>query len=98
MSASRTPDAIAPDLAVARAWFGERRLEPRTWSNEPGFVYGEHDHDYHKILFCLAGDIVFHTDDGDLHLRPGDRLDVEPGTRHAATVGANGVTCIEADD
>lgn len=96
MTASRTPDAIAPDPGAALAWFGERRLESRTWSNEPGFVYAEHRHGYHKILFCLAGDIVFHTDDGDIHLRPGDRLDVEPGTRHAATVGSDGVTCIEA--
>jgi len=39
---------------------------------------------------------VFHTDEGDLELRPGDRLDLEPGTRHAATVGPDGVECVEA--
>lgn len=39
---------------------------------------------------------MFHTDDGDLELAAGDRLDVEPGTDHAATVGTDGVRCIEA--
>ncbi|GIU99268.1 MAG: hypothetical protein KatS3mg014_0884 [Actinomycetota bacterium] len=39
---------------------------------------------------------MFHTADGDLELRPGDRLDLDPGTEHAATVGPEGVTCIEA--
>jgi quercetin dioxygenase-like cupin family protein len=48
------------------------------------------------VLFCQEGGIVFHTSDGDLELRPGDRLDIEPGTPHAATVGADGVTCVEA--
>jgi hypothetical protein len=27
---------------------------------------------------------------------PGDRLDLAPGTAHAATVGQGGVTCVEA--
>lgn len=72
-------------------------LEPRSWSNAPGDTYGWHRHGYHKVLYCLSGSIVFHThDDGDLELHPGDRLDVEPGTDHAATVGADGVRCVEA--
>jgi hypothetical protein len=39
---------------------------------------------------------VFHVDGKDVELRPGDRLDVDPATRHAATVGPHGVTCVEA--
>jgi hypothetical protein len=39
---------------------------------------------------------VFHTRAGDLALAPGDRLDIEPGAEHAATVGPEGVTCAEA--
>lgn len=96
MTATRTADVIAPDPESAQRWFDEQGLDARIWSNDPGFRYDDHSHGYHKILFCLAGDIVFHTDDADIHLRPGDRLDVEPGTRHAATVGPEGVTCIEA--
>ncbi len=48
------------------------------------------------MLFCLDGSIVFHTDDGDVELLPGDRLDLEPGTGHAATVGPEGCECVEA--
>jgi quercetin dioxygenase-like cupin family protein len=69
---------------------------PRSWSNRPGDRYGRHDHAYHKVLFCLSGSIVFHTDDGDVELAAGDRLDVDPGTVHAATVGARGCECVEA--
>ena len=71
-------------------------LDPRGWGNGPGDRYGWHDHPYHKTLVCLAGSIVFHTDAGDVELLPGDRLELEPGTRHAATVGPDGVRCVEA--
>jgi hypothetical protein len=39
---------------------------------------------------------VFHTEEGDFELKPGDRLDVEPGTGHSATVGPDGARCMEA--
>lgn len=80
----------------AEAAFRSEGLTPQTWSNQPGFVYGEHQHQYHKVLFCLAGSITFHTPDGDNALTPGDRLDLPPGTPHSATVGQSGVTCMEA--
>lgn len=70
--------------------------QPRWWSNGPGDEYGWHSHDYHKVLYCASGSIVFHTGKGDLALGPGDRLDVPPATDHAATVGPEGVTCVEA--
>jgi quercetin dioxygenase-like cupin family protein len=72
-------------------------LAPRRWGNGPGDRYGWHEHGYHKVLYCLSGSIVFHTrTDGDLELHPGDRLEIEPGTAHAATVGSQGVECVEA--
>jgi quercetin dioxygenase-like cupin family protein len=71
-------------------------LEPREWSNGAGDSYGWHDHPYHKVLYCLEGDIVFHLESGDVDLAAGDRLDLPPGTRHAATVGPRGVHCVEA--
>lgn len=82
--------------ARVEAVFEEEGLDPHTWSNEPGFVYGEHQHDYHKVLFCIDGSIVFHTVDGDTELSPGDRLDLPRDTPHSATVGPSGVTCMEA--
>ena len=81
---------------MARAAFEAEGLSPHSWSNEPGYVYGEHTHDFHKVLFCLKGTIVFHTPRGDVAMAPGDRLDLPPGTVHSATVGPDGVTCIEA--
>ena len=81
--------------ALAEAAFAAEGLQPSTWSNAPGFVYAKHEHPYHKVLFCIAGSIVFHTDDGDVSLEQGQRLDLPPHTRHAATVGPAGVTCME---
>ena len=78
------------------AVFAAEGLTPSSWSNAAGYVYGEHQHPYHKVLFCLHGSITFHTPTGDVHLESGDRLDLPPGTPHSATVGPGGVTCMEA--
>lgn len=86
----------APGRAKLEDWFRSEGLSPRAWANGPGDSYDWHRHDYHKVLFCVSGSIVFHTREGDVELRAGDRLDVEPGTDHAATVGPDGVECIEA--
>jgi mannose-6-phosphate isomerase-like protein (cupin superfamily) len=98
MVATRTPNrrfsTTRDDLEVSLS--EEGLTEPSWWSNAPGDTYGWHDHPYHKVLFCSEGSIVFHTRDGDVELGPGDRLDIGPGTEHAATVGPNGVTCVEA--
>jgi quercetin dioxygenase-like cupin family protein len=96
MAARRSPGARRGELEDLDGWFRASGLNPRRWSNGPGDRYGWHDHPYHKVLVCQQGGIVFHTRDGDLRLEPGDRLDIEPGTEHAATVGSRGVTCVEA--
>ncbi len=86
-----------PTLDELQRWFRDQGLELREWGNSPGDTYDWHSHGYQKVLFCVSGTIVFHTkDEGDIELYPGDRLDVEPGTEHAATVGPDGVQCIEA--
>ncbi len=95
MGARRTPAAAARADALA-ALEADGCSAPRFWANGPDHRYGGHDHGYHKVLFCLAGSIVFHTDEGDVELRAGDRLDLEPGTAHAATVGPRGCECVEA--
>jgi uncharacterized protein YjlB len=95
VGATRTSGTGDRDQALA-AFADEGCESPRSWSNGPGDRYGRHSHDAHKVLFCLEGSIVFHTDDGDLELTAGDRLDLPPGTAHAATVGPSGCACIEA--
>ena len=96
MAATKTPSAVGGRPEALEAFANEGCSSPRPWSNAPGDGYGRHDHGYHKVLFCLEGSITFHLDEGDLTLEPGDRLDLEPGTEHAATVGAAGCSCIEA--
>lgn len=89
-------DGPAPDRETIEERFRDEGLSAHGWGNGPGDRYGSHSHGYDKVLYCVAGGIVFHTDDGDLELGPGDRLDVEAGTDHAATVGPGGVECLEA--
>jgi quercetin dioxygenase-like cupin family protein len=79
-----------------------RRLEGEAaacyaWSNGPGTVYGAHSHSYRKILYCVRGSIRFDlVGSGEsIELEPGSRLELAPGTPHAAVVGPGGVTCLE---
>jgi len=66
------------------------------WGNAPGSTYERHSHSYQKILCCLEGSIIFHTDDAEIRLAAGDRLVLPPGTAHSATVGPEGARCAEA--
>ena len=89
-------EGAPPDRQALEARFRDEGLSPHGWGNAPGDRYGRHAHGYEKVLYCVSGSITFHTDDGDFELGPGDRLDVEPGTDHSATVGPGGVECMEA--
>jgi quercetin dioxygenase-like cupin family protein len=73
-------------------------LRAASWGNGPGDRYGEHAHDYDKVLVASSGSIVFHLPESglDVELRVGERLDLPAHTRHAATVGSAGVSCLEA--
>jgi hypothetical protein len=95
MTATRSAGDASRGDALA-AFAAEGSSAPRFWANGPGDRYGAHEHGYHKVLFCLTGSIVFHVDGNDVELTAGDRLDLEPGTVHAATVGPAGCECVEA--
>ncbi len=86
----------APD---AKEIEGQLRAEARDvygWSNGPGDRYEQHAHAYHKVLYCTHGSIDFILGDGrTLTLRPGDRIVLPAGTRHAALVGPEGCACVE---
>jgi mannose-6-phosphate isomerase-like protein (cupin superfamily) len=98
MAARRTPGGgVVPSAGSLEQRLAKEGLtDLRWWSNGPGDTYGWHGHSYRKVLYCAQGSITFHLRDGDVELRAGDRLDLDPGTEHAATVGPGGVTCVEA--
>jgi hypothetical protein len=96
VAATKTGKAVHGREEAESAFAQEGCSAPSPWGNAPGDTYGWHVHAYHKVLFCLSGSITFHTRDGDVELVEGDRLDLPPGTEHAATVGGSGVACIEA--
>ncbi|MGO9341281.1 MAG: cupin [Acidimicrobiales bacterium] len=75
-------------------------LVGEAWQNGPDYNYIAHDHPYTKVLYCVVGSIVFHVrdDSGEVHdiaLEPGDRMDLGSGIVHSASVGPNGVICVE---
>lgn len=96
MGATKIAGAVSDDEAALAAFRSEGCSAPRRWGNRAGDTYGRHAHAYQKVLFCLDGSIVFHLSEGDVALEAGDRLDLEPGTEHAATVGPAGCACVEA--
>jgi len=73
-------------------------LNPYIWSNNPGDTYSAHAHRYHKVIYIVGGSIkwIFPNHDDQIETNPGDRLDLPAGLVHAAKVGPNGVTCMEA--
>jgi mannose-6-phosphate isomerase-like protein (cupin superfamily) len=96
MAGTRTGNVVSGHDAALRAFRDEGCSAPRPWGNSPGDTYAPHSHPYHKVLFCLDGSITFHVAEGDVRLEAGDRLDLDPGTEHSATVGADGCSCVEA--
>jgi quercetin dioxygenase-like cupin family protein len=73
-------------------------LDAAAWGNGPGDRYAPHEHGYDKVLVVAAGSIRFGLPGrGEtVDLTVGDRLDLPAGTVHDATVGPEGVTCLEA--
>ena len=73
-------------------------LDVSEWSNGPRETYADHRHAYDKVLVARVGSITFHlTELGrDVELGTGERLELPAQTLHGASVGPNGVTCLEA--
>jgi quercetin dioxygenase-like cupin family protein len=71
-------------------------LDPGAWSNGPGDAYGSHDHTYDKVIVVASGSITFGLGDGPTELAAGDRIELPARTAHDASVGPDGVVCLEA--
>ncbi len=84
--------------AELHARLSEEGLTASTWGNGPFDRYGEHRHDFDKVLVAATGAITFHLPElgRDVLLSAGDRLELPAGTLHAASVGPAGVLCLEA--
>jgi quercetin dioxygenase-like cupin family protein len=49
-------------------------------------------------MYCVEGSVELYLPDlsQSIVLRPGDRIELPRGTRHAAIVGPNGARCLES--
>ena len=81
-----------------RAQMRAEGLFPYVWRNGPNFLYSPHTHSYTKVLYVVSGSITFHLPDTeeDIIMGPGDRLELPSRILHAATVGSEGVVCLES--
>lgn len=94
----RVTRMAGPNEEIVRGLFAaENCPHPRRWTGVADEAYDWHAHGYHKVLFCLAGGIMFQDMEGmNFRLDPGDRLDIEAGTEHRAVAGPDGVECMES--
>jgi quercetin dioxygenase-like cupin family protein len=98
LSVERWGENAPPTPEELRQRYQREGLQPYTWSNGPGYRYVAHSHDYDKVLYVVRGSITWILPDlgEEIETRPGDRINLPRGVRHAAQVGSQGVTCMEA--
>ncbi|MFQ5432078.1 MAG: cupin domain-containing protein [Nitrospinota bacterium] len=78
---------------VVRTLNGEGCFNIFKWSDPPGSDYGWHTHPHDEVRWVLKGSILIGTDNGDVLLKAGDRLNVRADTRHWAKT-VDGVTYV----
>jgi len=85
------------DRATLEARLREQGLEPSSWSNQPGYRYERHRHDYDKVVVATEGSVTFGLVGYGVGfvLTPGERLDLPASVEHDAVVGPKGVVCLE---
>jgi quercetin dioxygenase-like cupin family protein len=95
---TRWETAHAPTEAELRARMRGEKLAPYAWRNAPGDEYAPHLHSYNKVIYVVAGSLLwFLPQTGErVETRAGDRLELPAGVMHGAQVGAQGVVCLEA--
>jgi quercetin dioxygenase-like cupin family protein len=95
---TRWNKAEQPSETDLRRIYTAEGLSPYTWSNAAGDVYPAHAHGYHKVLMVVRGSITWALPQSgqQIETHAGDRIDLPRGTLHAARVGPDGVTCLEA--
>lgn len=94
----RWDGAQPPTESELRGIYGREGLSPYPWSNGPYDTYAAHSHAYHKVIYVMRGSItwILPQTGQEIETHPGDRLELPRGVIHAARVGPQGVTCLEA--
>jgi mannose-6-phosphate isomerase-like protein (cupin superfamily) len=88
-------DAASGDDAIRRR-FADEGLHPSFWTSAPVAEFGVHSHPRAKLLYCVRGSITFLAGGSAFPMAAGDRIEIDAGTDHAASVGLDGVECAEA--
>ncbi|MCO6449455.1 MAG: hypothetical protein J5I90_01585 [Caldilineales bacterium] len=81
-----------------RAQMNSEGLRPYVWSNGPDYEYSAHTHSYTKVIYVVRGSITFilPAANEEIAMAAGDRLELPARVLHAAIVGPEGVSCLEA--
>ena len=97
-SVTRWPGAVAATESDIQRRLQDEGLRAYRWANAPHDKYSAHSHSYAKVIYVVSGSITFGLPDSgeQIHLDAGDRLDLLAGVTHDATVGLQGVVCLEA--
>ena len=66
-----------------------------SWYDTPGTYYNWHKHEDYEVRWIYDGELIVGTKEGEIVLKPGDRLEVLPNTLHWAKT-KNGVHYIAA--
>jgi quercetin dioxygenase-like cupin family protein len=67
-------------------------LDVTEWRDDPGSTYPEHSHQHREVRVVLTGQMTVSAGGRSFVLSPGDRIDLDAGEPHGATVGSSGVT------
>jgi len=100
MTYQRTPWQWGGDVSEdeLRAEMRAQGLAPFVWHNGPGDHLSDHSRSYTRVIYVIQGSATFHfaETNEDVELNPGDKIEIDARTRHAITVGDEGVYCLEA--
>ena len=92
------PQSEPPTEAALLQILAAEGLDSYRWGNAPYDLYAPHSHSFHKVIYVVRGSITFGLPElrEELTLHAGDRLDLPARLVHNATVGPEGVVCLEA--
>jgi len=87
-----------PTFETITRKMSEEGLRPYTWQNGPNFRMAARSNGYIKVMYCVEGSLELMLPDinQSVFLRPGDRIELPAGLRHATIIGPNGARCVES--